>query len=284
MIADDPLSLVFIGCFVVSGMFLILSSLLGFGHGHFHIGHIGHVGDVGHVGHVGDVGHAGHAPGHASAALHHALPHAQAGTHAAQGAQTGTAGTADTQHATAGTQTSPSIWATLAGYLNLYAILTFLFWFGLIGYVLHNLTNVGSLAAFVGALLVGIIGAALITIAMRKLMGRDYGELTAESSELVGIIATVSLPIRAGGIGEIIYIKGTGGRKSIGARSVDGQAIPREAEVVIVGYEKGIAQVQTWDRFITGNDELNGFLRTQKGGNASTQITDVILSHTPEQP
>ena len=68
MIATDPLSLVFIGCFVVSGAFLILSSLLGFGHGHFHLGHIGH---------AGHAGPAGHGVGHASAVLHHALCHSR---------------------------------------------------------------------------------------------------------------------------------------------------------------------------------------------------------------
>ncbi len=270
MIATDPLSLVFIGCFVFSGGFLILSTLLGFGQGHLPLGHTGHAGHAGQTGHVG---------GHASAVLHHALPQGHAGAHAAHAGHA-TAGHAAAHPSTGGAQqaasapASPSLWATLAGYLNLYAILTFLFWFGLIGYILHNLTNFGSLSAFLGALFIGALGALLINLAMHRLMGRDDGELTAESSELVGTIATVSMAIRAGGIGEIIYTKGTGGRKSLGARSVDGQPIPREAEVVIVGYEKGIAQVQTWDRFITENDELEEFLRTQQRGD-STQTPDV---------
>lgn len=268
MIATDPLSLVFIGCFVVSGAFLILSSLMGFGHGHFHLGHIGH---------------AGHSVGHASAVLHHALPQGHAGAHAAHGPHAAThTGAAHTQQA-AGAPASPSLWATLATYLNLYAILTFLFWFGLIGYVLHNLTKFGSLSAFVGALLVGVVGAVLVNMAMRRLMGKDDGELTAESSELVGTIATVSMAIRAGGIGEVIYTRGTGGRKSLGARSVDAQPIARDAEVVIVGYEKGIAQVQTWDRFLNEHDELEEFLRAQRG-NDIAQKTDVISSNTNEQP
>ena len=42
MIATDPLSLVFIGCFVVSGTFLLISSLLGAGHEDLHFGHFGH--------------------------------------------------------------------------------------------------------------------------------------------------------------------------------------------------------------------------------------------------
>ena len=145
-----------------------------------------------------------------------------------------------------------------------------MFWFGLIGYLLKNMANLGSLFASVTGLIVGIIGAVLVTIVMRRLMGRDDGELTAESSDLIGTLATVSLPIRAGGIGEIIYTKGVGGRKSIGARSIDGEAISRDAEVVIIGYEKGIAQVQTWDRFLNETDELEDeSLRIKQGGNDS---------------
>jgi hypothetical protein len=265
MIATDPLSLIFIGCFVVSGTFLILSSVLGFGHGHFPLGHIGHAGHAGPVGH--DIGHA-------SGVAHHALPQGHAAAHT---------GSSSAQQ-TAGSAASPSLWATLANTLNLYVILTFLFWFGLIGYVLRNLTNLSTLVAFIGALLVGVVGAVLVNLAMARLMGRDYGELTAESSEMVGTIATISMAIRAGGIGEVIYTKGAGGRKSVGARSVDNQPIARDAEVVIVGYEKGIAQVQTWDRFMNEHDELEDFLRAQQREGSTAQTTDVTSSSPMEQP
>ncbi len=272
MLAIDTLSLVFITCFVVSGTFLILSSLLGFGHGHIHFGHIGH---AGHVGHAGPISHAA---GHASGLIHHALPQGHTAGQAAHAAAH--TGASTNQSATAQAPTNPPIWATLLGYLNLYALLAFLFWFGLIGFILHNLTNFGSLSAFIGALLVGVVGAVLVNFAMSRLMGRgDDGVLSQDSSEMVGTIGAVSLPIRAGGIGEVIYTKGAGGRKSIGARSIDGQAIPRDAEVVIVGYEKGIAQVQTWDRFITENDELDeDVLRTSQGGIERVQTPDMTAS------
>ena len=48
-----------------------------------------------------------------------------------------------------------------------------------------------------------------------------------------------------GGIGELIYSHG-GARKSCGARSADGQAIEKGAEVVVTDYEKGIASVKRW--------------------------------------
>jgi membrane protein implicated in regulation of membrane protease activity len=265
MIATDPLSLVFIGCFVVSGTFLLISSLLGAGHEDLHLGHFGHIGHAGHAGHAAGASHA-------SGVAHHALPQGHAAGHAAHPATH--AGAANGQAA----QASPPIWAFLASFFNLYALLTFLFWFGLIGYVLKNLADFGSLLASVVGLIVGLVGAVLITIAMHRLMGRDDGELTAESSEMIGTLATVSMPIRAGGIGEVIYKKGTSGRKSIGARSVDDQAIPRDAEVVIVGYEKGIAQVQMWDHFLNEHDELESFLRTRQEGSDSAQTSDVTSS------
>src|SRR5258707_6189730 len=64
MIATDPLSLVFLGCFLFAGLFLVVTTLLGVDHGHaigFH-GHIGHVHLGGHGGHTAPV--SGHASGH----------------------------------------------------------------------------------------------------------------------------------------------------------------------------------------------------------------------------
>jgi membrane protein implicated in regulation of membrane protease activity len=269
MIATDPLSLVFIGCFVVSGTFLILSALLGAGVEDLHLGDFFH----GHDGHVGHVGHA--EAGHASGVMHHALPQGEAGAqgHAAAGEQ---------GHTTQGGQASTSFLAIVFGFLNLYALLAFLFWFGLIGYVLHNLTNFGSFTALMGALAVGIVGAVLVNMVMSRLMGHDDGALDEDSSDLVGTLATVSLPIRAGGIGEVIYKKGTAGRKSLGARSVDDQAIPRDAEVVIVGYHKGIVQVQAWDNFLSGSGPLESSLRTLKKEGESTEATDVASSNPAE--
>jgi hypothetical protein len=65
---------------------------------------------------------------------------------------------------------------------------------------------------------------------------------------------------------------------------VDNQPIARDAEVVIVGYEKGIAQVQTWDRFMNEHDELEDFLRAQQREGSTAQTTDVTSSSPLEQP
>ena len=62
---------------------------------------------------------------------------------------------------------------------------------------------------------------------------------------MIGAFGRLSIPIRAGGTGELIYSQ-QGTRRVTGARSDDGAAIPRGAEVLVVRYEKGIAFVRRW--------------------------------------
>ena len=63
---------------------------------------------------------------------------------------------------------------------------------------------------------------------------------------MVGVLGKLSMPIRAGGIGELIYTQG-GTRRVAGARAESGAPIPKGAEVVVTRYEKGIAYVRAWD-------------------------------------
>ena len=67
-----------------------------------------------------------------------------------------------------------------------------------------------------------------------------------EPEEMIGVLGRLSVGIRPGGTGEIVYTQG-GTRKSAGARSDDGRAIDKGTEVVITRYERGIAYVQRWD-------------------------------------
>jgi hypothetical protein len=64
--------------------------------------------------------------------------------------------------------------------------------------------------------------------------------------DMVGVLGKLSLPIRAGGTGELIYSQ-EGTRRVAGARSEDGTAIPKGAEVMVTRYEKGIAYVRPWE-------------------------------------
>lgn len=57
------------------------------------------------------------------------------------------------------------------------------------------------------------------------------------------------MTIRPNETGEVIFEQ-HGIRHSAGARSEDGTAIEKGAEVVISRYEKGIAYVKKWDEFL----------------------------------
>jgi len=74
--------------------------------------------------------------------------------------------------------------------------------------------------------------------------------LTATDARLEGRLGTVTMAIRAGGAGEIIFTRKSGGRQSVGARSASGEAIAAGSEVVILDYQDGIASVQSWDDFM----------------------------------
>jgi hypothetical protein len=65
---------------------------------------------------------------------------------------------------------------------------------------------------------------------------------------MIGVLGRLNIPIRPGGTGEMIYSQG-GTRRVAGARSEDGAAIPKGAEVVVTRYEKGIAFVRPWEEF-----------------------------------
>jgi membrane protein implicated in regulation of membrane protease activity len=229
MIATDPLSLVFLGCFLFAGLFLVVTTLLGVDHGHaigIH-GHVGHVHLGGHGGHTAHV--SGHASGHASGHV---------------------GGPTDTS-SSAGPVPLNSLLNVLADGLNLFSLLALLFFFGLLGYLLHNFTNLGVTFSTLVALALGL-SAALLTGALmsRLFLLAESNYLSSDSSRLEGRLGQVSVNIRAGGLGEVIFTNVSGARTSVGARGQDGVAIPAGTEIVIIGYENGIASVQPWDSFM----------------------------------
>lgn len=256
MFASDPLSLVFLFCMFLSGGFLLVTAALGAGH-NLHIGahdlHLGgHVGAdaSGHVAHID----AGHAAGHVTNG--HTGAHADAHAHGATGGEASTSGW-------------QSVTAILNNGLSLYGMLIFLFIFGLFGYVLHNLTNVGAVASVVIPLLIGVAsGIALGNFLTRFFRTSPESLLDADSSRLEGRLGKVSMAIHEGGVGEVIFTAKGGARQSIGARSANGQPIPDGSEIVILGYQDGVARVQTWESFLlesrSGQQRLLGPLEPQQ--------------------
>ena len=198
-------------CFLVGLMLSFVSLLGGMGHfgGHFHLPHVPHAGHVPHI----------HIP-HAAGAVH--------GGSVSSGANTSSSA-------------GPEV-----PWWNAFSIMIFLCWFGAAGYLL---TKYGSFLAGVVVVLAsicGIAGGVIIFLFMNKFLLKYERELTAFETEVVGAVGRISAPIRIGGTGEIVYEQ-LGAKRSAIARSEDGEAIEKEAEVYVIRYEKGIAYVRRWE-------------------------------------
>ena len=131
-------------------------------------------------------------------------------------------------------------------WFNFGTLSAFLAWFGGTGYVLTHVYGVWYLAALAVSTVSGIGAAAVVFWFLAKvLMGRE-APLDPIDYEMTGVLGRLSIPIRQGGTGELIYSQ-EGTRRVAGARSEDGTAIPKGAEVIVTRYEKGIAYVRPWE-------------------------------------
>lgn len=254
MFATDPLSLVFLACIVFSGAFLVIASVSGMGHG-LHLGahgfHVGHVGTHLHAPHA-TTAHTAHG-GYLHSATTQTTQTTQA-AHSAHGTSAQHAGnTSNTGGASGAAQGSAlaAVKDAFIGGFSPYSLLILLLIFGLVGYLLHNDSNLGDVLTIVVALLVGD-GAAIVTgLLLTRIFIKGSGEeLGSESSRLEGRLGKVSMAIRAGGVGEVLFPGAAGGRQSIGARGIHGEAVPTGTEVVILSTSNGIATVQPWESFM----------------------------------
>ena len=198
-------------CFVM-GLLLSAFSLLG-GLGHF----------GGHI----HVPHAPHIPTHVH--IPHGVPHAGPAAHGATASGSGTSGSGST-----------------VPWWNAFSIMVFLCWFGASGYLLSRYGSFVAAVVLVLAGLCGVVGGAIVFLFLTRVMLAHERELTAEETEVAGVVGRVSASIRAGGIGEIVYEQ-LGARKAAPARSEDGIPIQKQEEVFVVRYEKGIAWVRRWE-------------------------------------
>jgi putative flippase GtrA len=258
--STDALSLLFIACIVFPATFLIITTLLGLGHSHTDsIG--GHHADasIGTHSHMDAGSHD-----HAHVATHHA--EGQGSQHDVSGSEKSIISSSHLgMRVTIGQHPKGSQVSLITGdgpwYFHLFrniglnAILVFLFSFGLLGYLLKNNAHVPAIIAAIASTIVGLGAGYMVNRLYKWLFGREVGQLGYGSSEIIGRIAKVSIAIRAGGIGEIIYVGDHGSRHSLGARSVTDTPIAQETEVVIVDQQKGIAFVQGWDDFLSENKQ-----------------------------
>jgi hypothetical protein len=129
--------------------------------------------------------------------------------------------------------------------LNGFTFMAFLCWFGGTGYLLCRFSPLWAVGVFAVAIISGLAGAAIIFWFLARVLLPRERVLTAEETEMTGVLARVSSPIRESGTGEIAYSQG-GARRAAAARSDAGAAIARDVEVVVLRYERGIAYVRPW--------------------------------------
>ena len=138
--------------------------------------------------------------------------------------------------------------------INFSTVLAFLIWFGASGYLLTHYGGVQIVVGFIGAVLGGLMGAAIVFWFLVKLTQYDRS-LDPADYEMAGVIGRVNVTIREGGTGEIVFSQ-AGTRRVSGARSDNGTPIAKGTEVVIARYERGLAYVRPWEEF-TGEPEAN---------------------------
>lgn len=131
-------------------------------------------------------------------------------------------------------------------WFNFGTLAAFLAWFGGTGYLLTKYYSVWVVITLIVATLSGIGAAAVVFLFLAKVLMAREAALNSADFEMVGVLGRLSIPIREGGTGEMIYSQG-GTRRVTGARSEQGIAIPKGAEVMVTSYQKGIAYVRPWD-------------------------------------
>jgi len=199
-------------CFVVGFAFSVLSLLMGSGKLHLHGLHLSHGGP-----HVGAT--------HGAGVTHGPVPHG--------------GGAATRAH-------SVTLRSTQVSFFNLFTLMAFLAWFGGTGYLLTQYSRLWFLVGLGIATVSGLIGASIVFWFLAKVLLGHERPLDPADYELVGVLGKVSSSIREGGTGEIIFSQ-QGTRKTSGARSADGIAIPKGTEVVVTRYDRGIAYVRRWE-------------------------------------
>ncbi len=140
-------------------------------------------------------------------------------------------------HAGNGPQVSP---------FNFMTLTAFLAWFGGTGFLISRYSSIWFGLGLLLSMGAGLLGATLVLLFLTRVLTSPEENMDAADYEMTGVLGRVSIPIREGGTGEIIYAQ-AGTRRTCGARSEAGSAIPKGAEVMVTRYDKGIAYVRLWE-------------------------------------
>jgi membrane protein implicated in regulation of membrane protease activity len=195
-----------------------------------------------------------HAFGHGAAHGVHPGVHAPVGVHG--GAHIPTATNGGVHVSANGVHAAPHVGGHVAGAeegispFNMASLLAFFTWFGGAGYILTAYFGLLTIVAAAGATVAGLIGGGIVFVVLaRVLMPNQTPYLDSADYELIGTVGHLSVAIRPGGTGELIYLK-AGTRRVASARSDDDTSIERGAEVVVVREERGTAYVRTFEELM----------------------------------
>ena len=151
--------------------------------------------------------------------------------------------------------------------INFATVVAFLTWFGGVGYLLTQYSSLFVAFVILAAILAGISGAAAVFVFIARILLPHDRELDPADYDRVGALSRVISSIRQGGTGEIIFSL-AGVWQTCGARSENGEALSRGAEVIITRYEHGIAYVRRFDEL---NDRESG--RSNEPGPSESILT-----------
>ena len=177
--------------------------------------------------------------------MHWHLPHFPDGGHFGGGnfgggdAPVTHGGASDSTTGHSGNQTSVSPY-------NFVTLTAFLAWFGGTGFLITRFSSIWFALGFLIAIAAGIVGAGIVFLFLSRVLVSREENMDSADYEMVGVLGRISMPIRESGTGEIIYSQ-AGTRRTCGARSENGTAIEKGAEIVVTRYDKGIAYVRLWE-------------------------------------
>jgi hypothetical protein len=186
--------------------------------------------------------HLPHFHGHAGGGTTHAPV---GGSHTPVAHIPATAPAPDAHQAAQGSNVSP---------FNPPSLAAFLAWFGGTGYLLTRFSAVWVGLGLLLSVISGLVGGGIIFLFLTRVLISDEENMDPADYEMVGVLGRLCVSIRKGGTGEILYSQ-AGTRRVCGARSEDGSAIAKGAEVVVTRYEKGIAYVRLWSEMSGETDE-----------------------------
>jgi membrane protein implicated in regulation of membrane protease activity len=143
--------------------------------------------------------------------------------------------------------------ASEVSYFNFGTFSGFLAWFGGTGYLLARYSALSFFLALGISIMSGLGGAAIIFLFLAKVLAPHDKFMDPADYDMIGVLGSVTSPIRPGGTGEMIFIR-DGARRAAFARSENGDAIAKGTEVVVTRYEKGIAYVRRWEELAEADD------------------------------